>query len=176
MAKTRVSVFLDGANFFYMQKDRLHWWIDPNKLLDFIHKEFDGELVDANYYLGVPPEIDEKTQNYHSALTHMGYTLSTKTLRPVNDQGTERYKANLDVDIVHDMLVSIDNYDIAVLVSGDIDFEKILMTLKSRGKRFIIMSTQGFAAREILRLAGNSFIDFNTIREEVEKENQKQSA
>src|SRR5687767_11711588 len=32
----RTSVFVDGANFFYMQKDRLHWWIDPKKLLAWI--------------------------------------------------------------------------------------------------------------------------------------------
>jgi len=24
----RLSLFLDGANFFYMQRDRLHWLVD----------------------------------------------------------------------------------------------------------------------------------------------------
>jgi uncharacterized LabA/DUF88 family protein len=43
----RISLFLDGANFFYMQRDRLHWWIDLRKLLEFARSK--GELVDAFY-------------------------------------------------------------------------------------------------------------------------------
>jgi hypothetical protein len=32
----RISVFLDGANFFFMQKDALFWFADPKKILDYI--------------------------------------------------------------------------------------------------------------------------------------------
>ena len=31
----RVAVFLDGANFFFMQKDE-GWFADPKKVLDYI--------------------------------------------------------------------------------------------------------------------------------------------
>ena len=39
----RLSLFLDGANFFYMQRDRLRWWIDLRKLLEFARSK--GDLV-----------------------------------------------------------------------------------------------------------------------------------
>jgi len=32
----RISVFLDGANFFFMQRDGLKWFADPKRLLDLL--------------------------------------------------------------------------------------------------------------------------------------------
>ena len=31
----RVAVFVDGANFFYMQKNDLKWFVDTKKLLKY---------------------------------------------------------------------------------------------------------------------------------------------
>jgi len=52
----RISVFLDGANFFFMQKDKLKWKVDPKKLLQ--HIETMGTISEAFYYIGqdAPPE------------------------------------------------------------------------------------------------------------------------
>jgi uncharacterized LabA/DUF88 family protein len=164
----RIAVFVDGANFFYMQKDRLHWWVDPKRLLDWIRSL--GELVDAYYYVAVDNPIEPQQENFLKALTYMGYSLVTKGLRTIpGDDGFDRKKANLDVEIVVDMFTTIDNYDLAVLVSGDADFERPLLALRARGKRFLVMSTQGFVAREIRAQAGMHFVDFHDIREQVEK-------
>lgn len=78
-------------------------------------------------------------------------------------------KANLDIEIVLDMFNSIEHYDMAVLVSGDGDFERPLQLLRARGKKFLIMSTQGFVAREIREVAGMHFIDFEDIKSEIQK-------
>ena len=67
------------------------------------------------------------------------------------------------------MINVVDQYDLAILVSGDADFERTLQTLRARGKKFLIMSTQGFVAREIRAQAGMHFVDFQDIREHVEK-------
>lgn len=164
----RVSVFVDGANFFYMQKDRLHWWVDPKKLLEWIRTK--GELVDAYYYVGVDSRSEPQQDNFLKALTYMGYSLVTKELKTISlEDGTERKKANLDIEIVLDMFNTIDGYDLAVLVSGDADFERPLALLRARGKKFLVLSTQGFVAREIRAIAGMHFTDFQDIRAEVEK-------
>lgn len=164
----RIAVFLDGASFFYMQKDRLHWWIDPKRLLDWIKTL--GDLVDAFYYVGVDSPLEPQQENFLKALTYMGYSLITKNLKTVySDDGVDRKKANLDVEIVLDMFNTIENYDLAILVSGDADFERPLQLLRARGKKFLIMSTQGFVAREIRAQAGMHFVDFQDIREHVEK-------
>lgn len=164
----RISVFVDGANFFYMQKDRLHWWVDPKRMLDWIRSL--GDLVDAFYYVAVDNPVEPQQENFLKALTYMGYSLVTKGLRTVpGDDGFDRKKANLDVEIVLDMFTTIANYDLAVLVSGDADFDRPLQALRTRGKRFLVMSTQGFVAREIRAQAGMHFVDFQDIREQVEK-------
>ena len=144
----RIAVFVDGANFFYMQKDRMHWWVDPKRLLEWVRKR--GEVVDAYYYVGVDSRAESQQDNFLKALTYMGYCLVTKELKTITmENGQERRKANLDVEIVLDMFNTIDHYDLAVLVSGDADFERPLELLRARGKKFLILSTQGPVAREI---------------------------
>ncbi|MBY0585744.1 NYN domain-containing protein [bacterium] len=164
----KIAVFVDGANFFYMQKDRLHWWIDPKRLLDWVRTL--GELVDAFYYVAVDDPIEPQQENFLRALTYMGFSVVTKPLRIVNgENGHDRKKANLDVEIVLDMMTHVSHYDAAVLVSGDADFERPLQTIRARGRKFLIMSTQGFVAREIRQMAGMHFVDFQDIRDHVEK-------
>ncbi|MFO0944980.1 MAG: NYN domain-containing protein [Planctomycetota bacterium] len=164
----RIAVFVDGANFFYMQKDRLHWWVDPKKLLEWIRTK--GEVVDAYYYVGVDARSEPQQDNFLKALTYMGYSLVTKELKTIShEDGTDRKKANLDIEIVLDMFNTIDQYDMAVLISGDADFERPLELLRARGKKFLVLSTQGFVAREIRSVAGMHFLDFQDIRTEVEK-------
>lgn len=166
----RVAVFLDGANYFFMQKDGLGWFADPKKLLKYLNKKY-GEIVDAYYYIGhdAPPEA--KQQAYLDALPNMGYSLVTKQIKTIFDAktGTTKKKANLDIEIVLDMFNTIDNYDIAILISGDGDFERPLQLLKSRGKQFRVIATEKFVAREIRSLAGMHYIDFKDIKNEVIK-------
>lgn len=164
----RISLFVDGANFFYMQKDRLHWWVDPRRLLEWVKRK--GEVGDAFYYIAVDAHSDPQQDGFLKALTYMGYSLVTKELKTISQaDGSERKKANLDIEIVVDMFNTIDHFDMAVLVSGDADFERALQTLRTRGKKFLVLSTQGFVAKEIRAAAGMHFIDFQEIRAEVEK-------
>lgn len=68
-----ISVFLDGGNFFYMQRDCLKWWIDAKKLLDYISSM--GKIIDAFYYVGVDVPPEARQESYLKALTYMGYSL-----------------------------------------------------------------------------------------------------
>jgi uncharacterized LabA/DUF88 family protein len=165
----RVSLFIDGANFFYMQKDSLCWWADPKKILDFVSTK--GDIVDAFYYIGVEAPPAARQENYLKALTNMGYVIVDKTLKQIlQNDGSVKQKANLDIEIVLDMFNTIEHYDMAVLVSGDGDFERPLELLRARGKRFLVMSTQGVIAHELRTVAGMHYIDFREIRDQVEKD------
>jgi uncharacterized LabA/DUF88 family protein len=164
----RISVFLDGSNFFYLQKDNLGWWIDPKKLLQWIGSR--GEVVDATYYASVDPTNDGQN-NYIKALCHMGFRVESKIIKTFTQQdGTQRHKANLDIEIVLDMVNTISNYDEAVLVSGDADFARPLQILRARGKQFLVMSTNGFVANEIRQVAGLHYKDLADLRDEIEKD------
>lgn len=166
----KVAVFLDGANFFYMQKEALKWFADPKKLLAFIEKEY-GSIEDAYYYIGqdAPPEAKQKA--FLDSLPKMGYSVVSKTIKSIFDHktGTTKKKANLDIEIVIDMFNTIDRYDTAVLISGDSDFERALEQLKSRGKKVIVIATNKFIAKELIKFAGRNYIRLDDIRAEIER-------
>jgi uncharacterized LabA/DUF88 family protein len=164
----RIAVFVDGANFFYLQKNCLKWWIDSKKLLDYITEDH-GDIVDATYYVGV--DSTKNQDDYLKFLMNIGFSIERKDLKTIiQEDGTEKKKANLDIEIVLDMFNTIENYDMAILVSGDGDFERPLKLLKARGRKFLVMSSQGFVAKEIREVSGMHYRDFQTLRERLEKD------
>ena len=164
----RISIFVDGSNFFFLQKDCLRWFIDPKKLLNWIKER--GEVVDATYYASTDPTNDKQAA-YLKALYHIGFAVEQKPIKLfTQEDGTEKHKANLDIEIVVDMFNTIDRYDEAILISGDADFSKPLQMLKARGKQFLVLSTKGFVAKEVRQIAGMHYIDFSDLRDELEKD------
>lgn len=165
----KVAVFVDGANYFYMQK-KLGWNVDAKKLLEFCAEKY-GDVEDAYYYIGTDAPPEAQQQAYLNVLANIGYSLITKPIKTIYDpeNGESKQKANLDVEIVLDMFNTIDNYDIAILVSGDGDFERALQMLKARGKKFKVLSTGGMVAKEIRQVCGMHYIDFQDIKDEVER-------
>lgn len=162
----RIAVFLDGANCFYTQK-KMGWNIDAEKLLDYC-KGY-GEIVEAAYYTGTTTDNNQK--KYLDKLAYIGYSLVTKPVKTMRDHTTGQaiQKANLDVEIVLDMFNLIDHYDMAILVSGDGDFERALQQLKSRGKEVKVISTRGCVASELVYAMGINYIDWLSIRETIER-------
>ena len=165
----RIAVFLDGANCFYTQK-KMGWNIDAKKLLDYC-KEY-GEVVEATYYTGAA--VDSSQKKYHDKIAYIGYSLVTKPVKTMHDQATGQtiLKANLDIEIVLDMFNMVERYDMAILVSGDGDFERALQQLKSRGKEVKVISTRGCVAAELVYAMGINYIDLLSIRETVERKAQ----
>lgn len=166
----KVSVFVDGANFFFMQRDGLKWFADPKKMLEYIENRY-GEIADAFYYIGQDAPPDARQQAFLSALPEMGFSVVTKQIKTIYDSktGTIRKKANLDIEIVLDMFNTIESYDLAVLVSGDGDFDRALQYLKARGKRTVVISTENFIATELRATAGRHYIDLASMEAQIRK-------
>ncbi|WP_298143349.1 NYN domain-containing protein [Flavobacterium sp.] len=165
----RISVFLDGANFFFMQRSKLGWFADPKRLLDYIATK--GDINEAFYYIGQDAPPEARQQAFLDALPSMGYSLVSKQIKTIYDTktGTTKKKANLDIEIVLDMFNTIDHYDMAVLISGDGDFERALTLLRARGKQLLVIATEGFIARELRSVAGRHYIDMQDIKADIER-------
>jgi uncharacterized LabA/DUF88 family protein len=161
MVNLRIAIFVDGANFFHMQRKELRWMVDLKKLIDYFEQL--GTVVDAYYYTGIKYPISEKQHLFLNSLPDLGYVLVSKPLKEINDDGFPKYKANLDVEIVLDIFNTIDSYDCAVLVSGDSDFERALQLLRARGKQFYVLSTYNNVSREIRAVAGKHYIEIRSI-------------
>lgn len=165
----RISVFVDGANFFFMQKEKMQWFADPKRLLDWIATK--GEISEAFYYIGQDAPPAAQQQAFLDALPGMGYSLVSKQIKTIYDTktGTSKKKANLDIEIVLDMFNTIAHYDMAVLVSGDGDFERPLQLLRARGKQLLVLATEGYVARELRAVAGRHYINMESIKAEIER-------
>ena len=165
----RVAVFLDGANCFYAQR-KMNWYIDVEKLLDYC-KSY-GDVAEAIYYTGTVANGNQK--KYYDKLAYIGYSLVTKPVKTIYDHasGQSIQKANLDVEIVLDMFSMVDRYDMAILISGDGDFERAVQQLKSRGKEVKVISTRECVANELVYATGVNYIDMLSIREIIERKSQ----
>lgn len=161
----RVSVFIDGLNAKYTQ-ERLGWIIDYAKLLQEFAR--DRVLVNGFFYTS-QPNMDWE-HNFVRFLSWNGYTVRTKPIKtyvdPISKATT--VKCNLDVEMVADMFNTATLYDLAVLFSGDGDFERAVELLRSKGKRIFAVSTRGMVAYELVN-AVDRFFDIADLRARVER-------
>ncbi len=163
----RLAVFVDGANMFYAQR-KLGWHLDYRKLYDFLTREY--EVYNAFYFTSVPTPVDPSLEGFLRALTAMGYTVRRKALKEILDQETgETFrKANLDIELVIDMFNTVDLYDVAILCTGDGDFERAVELLRSRGKRVLGVGSREMAAYDLIN-AVDKYIFLEDLREQIGK-------
>lgn len=98
-------------------------------------------------------------------------------LKPVKlyeqDDGTTKRKANCDVDMAFYLMKEKDNFDRAIILSGDGDFLPVLKYLKEQGKEVIILARGPRTAREIRQFAGANFRDFEYLKYRLTREENK---
>lgn len=166
MVSPRIGLFIDGANVYAAAK-RLGWNFDHRRILE--HFAAQGRLYNAFYYTAVPAPVDDKQKRFIDALTYMGYTVRTKTLQESTDENGDSFRrASLDIEIVTDLLTTAKQYDLAVLLTGDGDFERPVEVLRNWGKRVVVASIPEMTSYE-LRNAADEYIDFKDVREAVER-------
>ncbi|MFN3814288.1 MAG: NYN domain-containing protein [Aquificaceae bacterium] len=154
--KRRAGVFIDGANFYFVQRNILHQKIDLIKLIDFFKGSYD--VYNTFFYLAYR-EGDEKQENFIRLLAFSGVTVVKKPIKHLKDGS---YKGSLDVDMAIDMLLTKENYDVAILCSGDSDFEKLVWVLRDFGKEVVCVSTKESSAVELVN-ACDRYIDLSDI-------------
>ena len=114
----RASVFIDASNIYYSQK-RLKWRVDFKKLLAYLKQEVN--LVEIYYYSARDLSHNKQTR-FLNFLEMIGYNLRSKNIKFIKKKKEKDgcHKGNLDVELTIDILETKDNYDIIVLISGDI--------------------------------------------------------
>ncbi|MGD0091449.1 MAG: NYN domain-containing protein [Planctomycetota bacterium] len=166
----RISIFVDGANTFYCQRDKLGWWIDWEKFLDYYRSKYD--VVSASYYRAFKVPPTEEEIGFGVFLARNGYKLREKMLKVIVDKNTgeSTVKGNLDVELAIDALTTIDRYDVCLLVSGDGDFQPLCRVLSQKGKIVRAVSTPGIVAAEIRAELGEDFDDLQDLQPYIERQ------
>jgi uncharacterized LabA/DUF88 family protein len=102
---------------------------------------------------------------FYLKLEKFGYKLYLKPVKLYEQEdGTTKRKANCDVDMAFYLMREKENFDRAVILSGDGDFLPVLKHLRENGKEVIILSRGPRTAKEIRKFAGSNFRDFEYLK------------
>ncbi len=141
-----VAVFVDVANIFYAAKAA---GIDIDYVTLLKAATAGRDFVRAYAYTGLDPE-NENQRQFHSFLARSGYKVISKDIRKYGDG---RIKANLDIELVVDMMKTARNLDIAVVVSGDGDFAPAIRAVQEQGVRVEVISFRGNTSSDLIEVA-----------------------
>ena len=150
-----VAVFVDVANIFYAAKAA---GVDIDYVTLLKAATAGRDFVRAYAYTGLDPE-NENQRQFHAFLARSGYKVISKDIRKYGDG---RIKANLDIELVVDMMKTARNLDIAVVVSGDGDFAPAIRAVQEQGVRVEVISFRGNTSSDLMDVA-DQFTDIAQI-------------
>ncbi len=152
MEKEKIFVFIDSQNLnlgtskdIYNKKRELiykGWKLDYRKFYKYLSDKFRVKKVFL--FIGYIKE-NEKLYRY---LKNCGYELVYK---PTTKDGFGKPKGNVDAELVlYSSALEFDNYDKAVIVSGDGDFYCLLKFLKEKKKLLKLIIPNRVSASTLL--------------------------
>lgn len=145
-----VALFVDVANLFYAARDH-GAEVDYAALIATATK--DRELLRAYAYTGLDPE-NEGQKRFHDHLRALGYRVVAKEVRRFADGGM---KANIDIEIVVDLLRLAPRLDVAVIASGDGDFAAAIRAVQETGVRVEVTGVRASTSID-LRETADAFL------------------
>ncbi|MDA1337546.1 MAG: NYN domain-containing protein [bacterium] len=151
----------------YLQNDSVPVQELANYLESLIAKEGE-EFTEAKLLL-----LDRHLRRvrFYLRLNQFGYKLYLKPVKLYDqDDGSTKRKANCDVDMAFYLMKEKDNFDRAIILSGDGDFLPVLKYLKDAGKEVLILARGPRTARELRQFAGSNFRDFVRLENEIKFE------
>ncbi len=168
----KVVLFIDGPNLHGTAK-ALGFDVDYKRLLGLFRKQC--HLVRAIYYTTL---IEQ--QEYSSLrplvdwLEYNDYTMVTKPAKEfVDSLGRRRIKGSMDVELTVHAMQLADQYDHAIIFTGDGDFRRLVSSLQLSGKRVSVVSTlesQPPMVADELRRQADQFIDLADLEQMIARE------
>lgn len=157
----KTYAFIDGSNIIYSSRAE-GWYIDQKKLFNYLRRKFN--VSKAFFYYGKDDE-NKKQEKFLKKLEDFGFSLRVKQVKRYG----RRMKANCDVDLTMDILIFMDKYQQAIILSGDGDFLPLYQFIQEKGKRVTIIGSAKNTAREVKKFAGERFVSLGNLRGLLER-------
>jgi uncharacterized LabA/DUF88 family protein len=138
--KKKVGVFCDDSNLYHSYL-KYGWRIDFQRFRKFLERHCCLQFI--NYYLAVPHKNDAVAEGTKKFLTNIEphVVVKRKDLKYTPVAGKFIKKADVDVEIVLDVVRSLGKLDAVIIVSGDSDFYELKnYVVKDRGKNIIFFA------------------------------------
>ena len=157
--------------------DRVMIFIDVRNIMGSTRKDWSFAKVDFVFtarYLKGPRKLvaayafdskgvldsEESTRRFHDYLRYKGFRVVARD----GYDAENRQQKEVDVAMACQMVVHAlkDNYDVAVVVSGDRDFSPAIQEVQAGGKRVEVAAFEGSFSEELRRVA-DVYIDLDKL-------------
>jgi len=151
--------FIDGTNL-HLSTKYLSWLIDWQAFREYLRKRHN--VTQALYFVGYSGQYEW----IYKYLRSYDYRLVHKPLLRLPDGST---KGNCDTELVLHAMIELDNYDKAVIVTGDGDMGCLVKYLNDIGKfKLVIACKRDSSSYQIRRAAGGNIMFIDYLREKFE--------
>lgn len=130
MKKLKVFAFIDSQNLNLGVKSQ-GWNLDWRKFRQYLRNKYN--IVNAYLFIGYKPG----NEALYTSMQQMGYVV---ILKPTMELPDMTVKGNVDAELVLHTMIQYNNYDKAIIVSGDGDFFCLVEYLVQK-KRFLHLLT-----------------------------------
>ena len=158
--------FIDGINL-HLTYEYMDWKIDYRKLLMYLRKRHN--VTSAYYFIG----RIEGNSNIYKELEAYGYSLKFREVSQykvdavvcphchrVIEPEKDKIKCDCDADLVLWVVDDICEYDKAILISSDGDFDNLVKKLLRVNKLKLVLAPCKEGCSKLLKRASHGRIDF----------------
>ncbi len=134
------------------------------ELVSKIKKDYENNIVEESFYLNVKKAYESQSRFFRITSKFNFFEMRTYPLKYENGK---IFQKGVDVQIAVDLVTHAfrNNFDIAVLCSGDIDLLESLKIVKSLGKKVIVLSHYSLTSKSIMKEA-DFYIDISKFSDE----------
>ena len=150
MERDKNYAFIDGSNLYLGIRD-LGWALNYRKFRDYLKEKY--KVGKAYLFIGNVPRYN----SLYRSLQEKGYILILKPTIP-NEQ--DELKGNVDADLVLQAMIDLNNYEKAVIVSGDGDFYSLVRYLYNNNKLLRVIAPNKKQSSFLLRSEAKEKIIF----------------
>jgi uncharacterized LabA/DUF88 family protein len=142
--------FIDGTNLHQTMK-KVGWELDYRRFRIYLSEHYG--VGKAYYFIGYMPG----NTALYSSLQSAGYILIFK---PILETPDGRVKGNCDAELVLQAMIDLDNYEKAIIVSGDGDFYCLVNYLRDKSKLDYVLAPRRKLCSKLLKTAARERIQF----------------
>lgn len=171
----RLFVFMDASNMWAVQKTRGKMF-DLAELKRYLRQQHQAEQIKVYYYDAYPEQstrdhdISGKFRFYHYLEKALGFIIRKKALKQIRTTTPDgiviQEKGNMDVELTMDFVNQVENYDEAILFSGDSDFLALIRFARSKRKKVYVYSSKNNISKELLT-GSDGYTDILTIGSKI---------
>jgi len=143
----KIAVFVDVQNIYYTTRDAFSKQFNYRLLWQELMAQ--GDIVTANAY--AIQRSDDQQHKFQKALKHIGFDVK---LKPYIQRKDGSAKGDWDVGITIDVMEAAAEVDTVVLLSGDGDFDRLLMKVREKyGVRCEVYGVASLTAQSLVNAA-----------------------